>query len=109
MTQSMVDQLPVITVTPAVSIVESKDAFLVSLDIPGVQKERISVNVEHRLLSVTAEVPSEPGTAAKRYRREFTLANDIDPQTVDARYELGVLTVTLRKKEQFKPKQIHIQ
>ncbi len=109
MTRSDIEQQPLITLTPAVSIVESKDAFLVSLDIPGAQKERISVNVEHQLLSVTAEVPAQGENAGKQYRREFTLANDIEPQSADAHYELGVLTVTLRKKEQFKPKQIHIQ
>lgn len=109
MTQSTIDQNSFTTVTPAVSIIESQDSFLVSLEIPGAAKERIAVNVEHQMLSVSAEVPSGDERAGKRYRREFTLANDIDAQSADARYELGVLTVTLKKKEQFKPKQIHIQ
>jgi HSP20 family protein len=109
MTQSTIEQNNVITVTPAVSIIESQDAFLVSLEIPGAEKERIAVNVEHQMLSVSAKVPSGDQGSGKRYRREFTLANDIDPHSADAKYELGVLTVTLKKKEQFKPKQIHIQ
>ncbi|NUN71175.1 MAG: Hsp20/alpha crystallin family protein [Bacteroidetes bacterium] len=109
MTQTLTPQDTLVTVTPAVSIIESKDAYLVSLDIPGAAKDRIAVNVEQQSLHVTAEVPAAGEEAGKQYRRQFTLADDIDPHSADARYELGVLTVTLRKKEQYRPKQIHIQ
>ena len=68
--------------------------------------------IENNTLIVTADVAEyshgEQSEVAKQYLREFSLASDINVQTVDAQYELGVLTVTLHKKEQYLPKQIHI-
>jgi HSP20 family protein len=112
MSNGTMEPKSVITVTPAVNIVESTGAFIVTLDIPGAAKERITANIEDNTLSITADVvdraSQENAITEKQYRREFSLANDIDPDSVDARYELGVLTITLKKKEQYVPKQIRI-
>lgn len=112
MTNGAIEQKTMVTITPAVNIIETPQSFIVSLDIPGAIKERIKANIENNSLVIAAEVmkPSNAGAnePEKQYRREFSLANDIDTNSVEARYELGVLSVTLKKQEQFVPKQIHI-
>jgi HSP20 family protein len=101
-----------VIVVPAVNIIESADAFIVTLDIPGAAKNTINAGIENNTLSVKAEVVDASAVGSdhpvKQYRREFSLANDIELDSVDARFELGVLAITLKKKQQYVPKQIHI-
>lgn len=112
MTNGTLEKKTVHSIIPAVNIVESAKGYTVTLDIPGAVKENVKANIENNVLIVTADVAeysqAENVETAKQYRREFTLANDIDVHTVDAKYELGVLTITLSKKEQYLPKQITI-
>ncbi len=100
------------TVVPAVDIVEAKDSYIVKLDLPGAAKEKIKAQIEENTLLVTADLAefaqNDETENPKQYRREFSLANDVDLSTVDAKYNLGVLTVTLNKKQQFLPKEITI-
>ncbi|MBI2429985.1 MAG: Hsp20/alpha crystallin family protein [Ignavibacteriales bacterium] len=101
------------TLVPAVDIVETKNSYIVKLDIPGAAKDKIKAQIEDNSLRVSASIAeygesgkeSEP---VKEYRREFALANDVDVNTIDAQYDLGVLTITLNKKVQFLPKEITI-
>ena len=112
MTKEILEKKPVHTIIPAVNIVEKPKAYIVSLDIPGAVKQNIKADIENNTLVISADVEDyskyDTTEIAKQYRREFLLANDIDVHSVNARYELGVLTVTLNKKEQFLPKQITI-
>jgi len=94
------------TLAPAVDILETPNSYLVKLDIPGASKEKISAKVENSSLVVTAQ--TNDSETPKEYRREFSLADDIDVNSIDAKYELGVLTVTLNKKQQYLPKEIII-
>ena len=100
------------TIIPAVNITETPTAYIVSLDIPGAVKEKIKANIENDTLVVSAEIANtdqtENAESTKQYHREFSLANDIDVHTVNAQYELGVLKVSLNKKQQYLPKQITI-
>ena len=102
----------VYTLVPAVDIVETKNSYMVKLDIPGAAKDKIKTQIEENSLVVTADVTdiAQGGNeeTAKQYHREFSLANDIDLNSIDAKYELGVLTVILNKKPQFLPKEITI-
>ncbi len=101
------------TLVPAVDIVETKGSYIVKLDIPGAVKDKIKAQIDDNTLHVSALIAdyieigkeSEP---VREYRREFSLANDVDVNTIDAQYELGVLTITLNKKPQFLPKEITI-
>lgn len=106
------EKKPVHSIAPAVNIVETPRSYIVTLDMPGAKKERIKANIENNTLFIAADVTdylmTEDSEGAKQYRREFSLAENIDMNTVDAQYSLGVLTVTLNKKEQYLPKQITI-
>ncbi|MEW6062602.1 MAG: Hsp20/alpha crystallin family protein [Bacteroidota bacterium] len=102
------------TFIPAVDIVETKNSYIVKLDLPGANKEHIKAQLDRNTLVVCAPLQDYLATEKgkeqpkKEYRREFTLANDVDLNTIDAQYELGVLTITLNKKSQFLPKEITI-
>jgi len=100
------------TLVPSVDIVETKNSYVVKLDIPGAAKEKIKAQIEENTLLVTADLEeftqSDTAESVKQYRREFSLANDVDLNTIDAKYDLGVLTVTLNKKLQYLPKEITI-
>lgn len=103
---------------PDVDIQELADSYVVRLDIPGADKESIAAQVNQSTLTVTARVPeyfkrdaelSYDDSLPTEYRREFTLADNVETQTVEALYELGVLKVTLQKKRQFLPREIKIR
>ena len=101
---------------PAVDIQELADSYVVRLDIPGAERESIAAKINESTLTVSAKVQERftqeaavyKGTLPAEYRREFALADDVETQTVDATYELGVLKITLKKKQQFLPKEIKI-
>ncbi len=99
--------------TPAqikVDVKESGDAYTVQAEIPGVPKEDIQVAVEGNVVSLRAEIKQQDSTSAdektlrsERYygavSRSFQLASDIDQTQAKARYDNGVLTLTLPKKQ----------
>ena len=98
--------------TPAqikVDVKESGDAYTVVAEIPGVPKEDIQVAVEGNAVSLRAEIKQQDSTGqdektlrSERYygavSRSFQLASDIDQTQAKARYDNGVLTLTLPKK-----------
>ena len=106
------------TLVPAVDIQELADSFVVRLDIPGAEKESIATRVSDSTLTVDANVSSyfkseetllEAESLPTEYHREFSLADNIDIRSIEAAYELGVLKITFKKKQQYLPRQIKIQ
>ncbi len=102
------DALP----TPAqikVDVKETGDAYTVQAEIPGVPKEDIQVAIDGNVVSLRAEIKQQDSTSqdektlrSERYfgavSRSFQLASDIDQSQAKARYDNGVLTLTLPKK-----------
>jgi HSP20 family protein len=102
---------------PASDISEAGEAYVLYLDMPGVQKEAISVTVVDEMLVVRAPITPIHGEGTTilyreirtgAYERRFALGEGIDRKNVDARYENGVLAVRLLKTEALKPKEIVI-
>jgi len=105
---------------PTVDIEESDDSYLIRADVPGVDKKDIDVRLDHGVLSITGEKQVEKETAkgTKHHRterycgsfaRRFTLPNTIKADKVDASYRDGVLSLTIPKAEESKPKAIEIK
>jgi HSP20 family protein len=94
------------------------DRFLIELDLPGVDVERIEVSVEGDTLTVTAERPQRPiaeGTEsliAERpmgtFRRQVFLGENLDTANIEAEYRDGVLSVTIPVAEHAKPRRIEV-
>jgi HSP20 family protein len=109
------EQIP--EVAPQTDIVETPDAFLVTMDLPGAAKESIRVNIGSGELSVSAAVRQHvPENATivyseitqKRYGRRFRLGSGVDHEQVDAQHSDGVLTIVLPKTDALKRRDIII-
>jgi HSP20 family protein len=103
--------------TPLADISETDDAYLVEVELPGVNKDQVNVDVNDRELVITGEIaePQEEGRGRRRRARrtgrfEFrtTLPGDIDPQGVSASISDGILTVRVPKSEAAKPRHVEI-
>ena len=93
---------------PRTNVSETDDAFLFTLEMPGIAKENVEVSVEGDRLIVkggSEETVEEKGLIrrefhATRFERSFGLGNEVDPDGVNAKMLDGVLTVTLSKKKE---------
>jgi HSP20 family protein len=103
---------------PAVDVYDSKDNLLVKADLPGLTKDEIEVSIQENHLVLKGEkkkdheIKEENYFKTERYYGSFfrtiPLPSEIDAAKVEAKYQDGVLTLTLPKKEEAKPKQITI-
>lgn len=104
--------------TPLVDIYETEQEVRIEADMPGVSKEDIDIQLEGDELIVTAkhsrrEVPAEYVILEQErivadYYRKFSLGSQIEREKINAKYDKGVLTISLGKSEQAKPKKIAI-
>lgn len=106
--------------TVQVNIYDSAEAYVLELNAPGRNKENFKLNLDKDLLTVSYESNQEKAEGRKALTREFDLNNfkrtftideNIAAENIGAKYENGLLIVTLPKKEEIKvsPKQINIQ
>lgn len=89
---------------PPVDVVEENGDIRISVELPGVKPEDVKVSVENSVLSIEGQKPQR-GTFA----RAFTLPSTVDAERIKALYEHGVLTLSLPRIEQAKPRQIAIE
>ena len=98
-------------------IYETDDALTVVMEIPGVEKKDVEVNVENDVLRVEGRVdftkyeglePLYTEYNVGHFARSFTLSNRIDQQQIAAQLEDGVLTLTLKKAKEAMPRKIAI-
>ncbi|MBV9126682.1 MAG: Hsp20/alpha crystallin family protein [Verrucomicrobia bacterium] len=103
---------------PAVDLYHDKDSVLVRAELPGMNKEDIHVSLHEDVLTLSGERRQEKSHNEKgnlrseryfgKFERRFTLPVRVDSRRVAASYEDGVLTVTLPKAEEAKPRQIEV-
>ena len=102
--------------TPLANILETKDAYLLEAEMPGVAKEGLEVSVENGELTIVGhrKAGATPGRAVYResrefdYRRAFELDPSIDTAHITAKLDQGLLTLTLPKAESVKPRKITV-
>lgn len=89
---------------PAADLVDSATEYLIRLDVPGITKDRLKVDVTDGTLTVRGEREAdESGTYLKRERRHgaflrsFTLPDSVGKKDITARFKDGVLTLTVKK------------
>jgi len=105
--------------TPPADIEETPDAYVVTADLPGMTQKEISITLADHVLTVHGERKSEKkdgkGTRQRverfsgMFSRSFILPSSVNPDGVKAAYKDGVLTVTLPKWEEAKPRQITVK
>jgi HSP20 family protein len=103
-------------VTPVANILETADSYILEAEMPGVNKEGLEVTVENGELIIMGRRGDKdlPGTAIYRearpldFRRVFDLDPSIDTGKITAKMEQGILTLTLPKAEEVKPRRIKV-
>jgi len=103
---------------PAVDIYETEYELVVKADLPDVDPKDLDIRVENNILTIRGERKFEKKVNEENYlrveraygsfARSFTLANSVNSDAIKAECQNGVLTLTIPKKEEAKPKQIKV-
>ena len=104
-----------------VDVREDADHIYVDAELPGFRKDDVDITLENQTLTITAERKDErkEGDEKKgdyllrerrysRFQRSFTLPPTVDEQSVLAKLNDGVLTITLNKREETKPRKVQV-
>ncbi len=104
---------------PAVDVAEEDNAYVVKVELPGVSKDDVKITLESNILTVQGEKKAEKEVNEKSYRRtersygsfqrSFTLPTIVKNDKIDAVFKDGILSITLPKVEEAKPKQIEVK
>jgi HSP20 family protein len=103
-------------ITPPASVSETADGYMLELEMPGVNKQGLEISIEKNELSIVGHRsnPAIDGTPVHResrphnYRRSFEIDPSIDSGKIVARMNQGVVTLTLPKAEEVKPRKITV-
>ena len=103
---------------PAVDIYETEHELVVKADLPDVNPQDLDIHVENNILTIRGERKFENKVKEENYlrmersygsfSRTFSLANSVNSEAIKADYQNGVLTLTIPKREEAKPKQIKV-
>jgi HSP20 family protein len=104
---------------PALDITERKDAYLVTVELPGVKLDDLEITLEDGLLTIQGErqftqesTEQQFHRVERRYgsfRRSITLPSQVQADAIEASFENGVLEVVVPKAEEAKPKKISVK
>jgi HSP20 family protein len=104
---------------PAMDLVEADDHFVLRADLPGLDQNDVAIEVDGDVLTVSGERRAEHeqrGEGFHRierssgaFRRSLTLPDGVDPETVSATFDKGVLEVRIPKPEERKPRRVAIR
>jgi HSP20 family protein len=104
-------------VVPPVNILETKDGYVLEAEMAGVDKSGLEITLQGTEITLVGhrQASAPPGQAQFRecptadYRRVFELDPAIDAARISAKMEQGILTLTLPKSEQVKPRKITVE
>jgi HSP20 family protein len=103
---------------PAADIYETEHELVVKADLPEIDPKDLDIRVENNILTIRGERKFEKKVNEENYlrveraygafSRSFSLANTVNAEAIQANYQNGVLTLTIPKREEAKPKQIKV-
>jgi HSP20 family protein len=106
------------TWAPPVDIYETEQELVVKADLPDIKPEELDIRVENNILTIRGERKFEKKVSENNYlrversfgsfTRSFSLANTVNTEAIKAEYKNGVLTLSIPKREEAKPKQIKV-
>jgi HSP20 family protein len=112
------EESPLTTWAPAVDIYETPNELVVKADLPDANEKDIDVRVENNLLTIRGERKFEKSVTEENFlrvertygafSRTFSLPNRLNADAIGAEYKNGVLTITLPKREESKPRQVKV-
>ena len=94
----------------ATDVHEDKDSYQARFEVPGVKKEDVKIELNDRLLTVSAEKKEKTaeGESSFSYTRSISVPDSVKADAITAKLEDGILTVTLPKSEERKPRNIEL-
>jgi HSP20 family protein len=105
--------------TPSVDIAERDNEYLVKVELPGVEKNDVSITLESNILTIKGTKQQEKNEKGKEYhrvertygafQRSFTLPTTVKADSIEAVFKDGILSVTLPKADEAKPRQIEVK
>jgi HSP20 family protein len=103
---------------PAMDLVEADDHFVLKADLPGLSEEDVAIEVRDNALTISGERKAEHERRERgwyrversfgRFSRSLSLPEGVDADAISASFDRGVLSVTVPKPEQRKPRRIQI-
>lgn len=113
------EELPLMAWTPACDIYETDKEVVLKIELPEVKREAVEVTLDNNVLVMKGERKFEEKTDREDYHRierrygefmrSFTLPPYVDAKKIDAEFKEGMLTVTLPKHEEARPKHINVK
>ena len=103
---------------PAVDVLENETGITLKADLPGVSKDGLHIRVDGETLTIEGQLdlgevtqldPVYAEIRTAQYKRSFVLSRDLDTSKIDASMKNGVLTLTVPKLEQAKPRRIPVR
>ena len=104
---------------PALDISERKDAYLVTVELPGVEPDDLEITLEDGLLTIQGERHSTQESSEQQFhrverrygafRRAITLPAQVQAEQIEATFDNGVLQIVVPKMEEAKPKRIQVR
>ncbi|MCG6961712.1 MAG: Hsp20/alpha crystallin family protein [Acidobacteria bacterium] len=104
--------------TPPVDVRETADAIKLEIELPGFSSDNVDVTLENSMLTISGERSFEEAAEGETchrvertygsFERSFQVPNNVDPAKIDARFDSGVLYVSLPKREESKPRSIKV-
>ncbi len=104
--------------SPALDLYQDKDNVVAVVELPGMKKEDIEISLREGTLTIGGERKGQTSNGEKaerteryigKFRRSITLPTRVDADKISATYRDGILTVTLPKVDEAKPKQIEVK
>lgn len=103
----------------ALDVKETEDAYIVKATLPGIDPQDVEITYNNKTLTIQGEMKHEEEQEGVRYHlrerytgkfyRQLRLPYPVNDSAIDAKYEHGILTLTLPKSEEVKPKKITVQ
>ena len=114
-----VDEMNVCAWSPAVDIYETEAGVILAVELPGVGKENVAVEVKDNILTLRGERFAKPEIKPEAYyrqercygtfQRSFTLHHNIQPNMIKATFKDGMLEIEIPRPDEEKPKQITVE
>ena len=117
--ESAADPVAAASFVPPVDIYEDNHQIVLKLEVPGLKQEDLDIQLENNTLTVRGERKFEKEEKEENFHRierrygsfyrAFTIPNTVNPDSVKADYDAGVLRIQIEKRAEAKPKQIKVQ
>lgn len=102
-----------------VDVVENNEAYVIKAELPGISKNDVKITLHENVLTIKGEKKQEKEEKDRNFHRversygsferSFTLPSGVKDDKIEAAYKDGILTITLPKAEEAKPKEIEVK